>query len=457
MPRGRSGVLSACRRLAPLLAGAALVLFAAGVRAQPAPGDDATQLKMQADVLFKRLLVRPDDLKASFQFAEIETRLGDYEAAIGALERMLFYNQNLPRVRLELGLLYFRLGSYAMARSYFEAAISGPDVPQEVRDRVTPFLAEIDRRLSINQLAFFAQTGLRHQTNANAGPDSQIINVFGVDATIASKFRRRPDWNAFGTVALHHVYDFGNQRGDVWETDFAAYYAHQFQVDFLNLGIAEVTTGPRFGIGEATGLSFHPYVLGNDVTLGDRQYFATLGGGASLRYVTPLGITFEPDAEFRARSFSNSSIYPNARFQEGNQAIAAIGASGALFSESFGWQGRLSYTHDTASYHPYAYDQFGIELALPYQFTATLGTTSHTWTLAPFASFFDVRYAEADPFVDPGTKRHDHLYRAGVTLDTKIYHDFGFAITVEYDQTTSTVVNYRTTDFIVSGGPTVRF
>jgi hypothetical protein len=454
MPGGKLGVLSACRRVA--LAVAALALLGTGARAQD-PADDPAQLKTQADILFKRLLVRPDDLQASFQFAEIETRLGDYEAAIGALERMLFYNQNLPRVRLELGLLYFRLGSYAMARSYFEAAISGPDVPREVRDRVGPFLGEIDRRLSINQLAFFAQTGLRHQTNADAGPDSQIINVFGIDAAISSKFRRRPDWNAFGSVALHHVYDFGDQRGDVWETDFAAYYARQFQVDFLNLGIAEVATGPRFGIGEATGLSFHPYVLGDDVTLGDRQYFATAGAGASFRYNTSFGVTLEPGAEFRARSFSNSSLYPTASFQDGDQVIAALGASGTLFTPNFGWQGRLSFTHDTASYHPFAYDQFGIELALPYQFVVALGTTSHTWTVAPFGSFFDVNYAAVDPFINPNVKRHDHLYRAGVTLDTKLYKDFGFALTVEYDQTTSTVVNYRTTDFIISGGPTVRF
>ena len=76
--------------------------------------------------LFKRMLVKPNDLDAAFRYSEIETKLGDYEAAIGALERMLFYNPNLPRVKLELGLLYFRLHSYEMARSYFNAAIASP-------------------------------------------------------------------------------------------------------------------------------------------------------------------------------------------------------------------------------------------------------------------------------------------------------------------------------------------
>ena len=77
-----------------LLAGAALSLLAVGAGwAEPATSSD-TDLKAQADVLFKHLLAKPNDLDAAFRFSEIETKLGDYEAAIGALERMLFYNPN---------------------------------------------------------------------------------------------------------------------------------------------------------------------------------------------------------------------------------------------------------------------------------------------------------------------------------------------------------------------------
>ena len=54
--------------------------------------------RIAADLLFKRLLLKPDDLDAGFQYAQLETELGDYEAAIGALERMLYYNPDLPRV-----------------------------------------------------------------------------------------------------------------------------------------------------------------------------------------------------------------------------------------------------------------------------------------------------------------------------------------------------------------------
>ena len=55
--------------------------------APAAPMSDAEK-RIAADLLFKRLLIKPDDLDAGFRYAELETELADYEAAIGALERI---------------------------------------------------------------------------------------------------------------------------------------------------------------------------------------------------------------------------------------------------------------------------------------------------------------------------------------------------------------------------------
>ena len=62
-------------------------------------------------------------------------KLGDNEAAVSALERMLLFNPNLPRVELELGALYFRMGSFEMARSYFDKALAA-NPPAEVKSRI---------------------------------------------------------------------------------------------------------------------------------------------------------------------------------------------------------------------------------------------------------------------------------------------------------------------------------
>jgi len=78
--------------------------------AQEESGNEAA-LRIEQQQLFERLRARPDDLDAMFAYAVVSMRLRDYEQAIATLERMLIYRDDLPRVKLELGSAYFRLGS----------------------------------------------------------------------------------------------------------------------------------------------------------------------------------------------------------------------------------------------------------------------------------------------------------------------------------------------------------
>jgi tetratricopeptide (TPR) repeat protein len=60
-----------------------------------------------------------------FAYAVVSIRARDYEQAIATLERMLIYRDDLPRVKLELGSAYFRLGSYEVSSFYFKEALAG--------------------------------------------------------------------------------------------------------------------------------------------------------------------------------------------------------------------------------------------------------------------------------------------------------------------------------------------
>ena len=112
--------------------GKIVVLAAASLSAlaPPAQAQDNVRLQRDFDSAFADVLRDPADLDASFNHAELAIQIGDFEAAISSLERMLLYNPELPRVRLELGVLYFRLGSYAIARTYLTSAVRGAEVVQ---------------------------------------------------------------------------------------------------------------------------------------------------------------------------------------------------------------------------------------------------------------------------------------------------------------------------------------
>jgi hypothetical protein len=86
----------------------------------------------------------PDELRGHLRLRKggDRTDRGDYEAAIAALERLLYYNSNLAHVKYELGTLYFKLRSFDMAKRYFKEALVTPGLDPVTRSRIEGYLPE---------------------------------------------------------------------------------------------------------------------------------------------------------------------------------------------------------------------------------------------------------------------------------------------------------------------------
>jgi tetratricopeptide (TPR) repeat protein len=92
------------------------------------------------DKAFQATLEKPSDPETLARFADLAVKVGDIEGAISALERLLLIDANQPEVKLELGVLYYRLGSKEAALTYLEGARSSPEATSQVRDRAEEFL-----------------------------------------------------------------------------------------------------------------------------------------------------------------------------------------------------------------------------------------------------------------------------------------------------------------------------
>jgi tetratricopeptide (TPR) repeat protein len=92
------------------------------------------------DKAFQATLEKPSDPETLARFADLAVKVGDIEGAISALERLLLIDANQPEVKLELGVLYYRLGSKEAALTYLEGARSSPEASPQVRDRAEEFL-----------------------------------------------------------------------------------------------------------------------------------------------------------------------------------------------------------------------------------------------------------------------------------------------------------------------------
>lgn len=92
------------------------------------------------DKAFQATLDNPSDPAVLMKFAELALVLGDVEGAISAFERLLLIDGDQPEVKLELGVLYYRLGSVDVARAYLEQVRDAPSADADVKERAATFL-----------------------------------------------------------------------------------------------------------------------------------------------------------------------------------------------------------------------------------------------------------------------------------------------------------------------------
>ncbi len=461
--------------MAGLIRAAALIVVAALLWGGGAVAQEVARgaaLEAAYEEAFQEVLKDPANLDKTFRFAELAVRVGDLEGAIGALERMLLYNPDLPRVRLELGVLYFRLQSYAIARAYLLRALEGADVPETVRERVAVYLAEIEKRLSRHAFSGSIYGGLRWQSNANAGPSSTTVRVGGVPATLADEFTDQSDSNLFLSFTLRHVYDFQTQGGETWESNVLGYGSRQREQRQLNLGLLEVKSGPRgeIGLGTLGPIGYRPYVVASVITLGDEpaskrsllstrfedeRYLATLGGGLTLERSFGKRLPVQINYEGRRRVFRNSDRRPTANLQTGYEHRLRLGGRYLFTPETnvglTGWLKR-----ETAGKGFFANREAAIGPSLTVGYPAPW-PFKRRWSSSLSAVWIWRRYDVPDPTIDPIKRRVDRERRIQFLTAIPLWKTLSLIATAQRVVVDSSLPNFKYNNTSVSVGLSYRF
>ena len=436
-------------------AGAVLSAAAAAAAAQPnaaaapktvaAPraGADVATLQAQRGVLFQRMLDKPDDLDAAFRYAALSAQVGDLEAAIATLERMLIFAPGLPRLQLELGVLYYRLGAFETARTYFQAAIAGPLVPDEVRLKVEQYLAGIASAEMDTRFSGQIRAGVRYQTNANRAPGLGTVLTTG-GLTIDPGSVGAADANAYGAGLFHLSYDLPSQ-GDSLEADLVIYGSKQFERDELDTALAELTFGPafdmgRFGLDNAV-LGIYGIASGVFVN----EHFYSAAGGVGTRFVIrPSARMSSLTAfEYRYRDYLETSVAPTADRRDGSE-FRLYTSNSYIVTPTFLLNGG-GYVQRTESDYGYlAYIEAGISGGFSYAFASPLGGQYGPWTLSPTAGFIYREYDDPDPVIDPTEAEIDHEAYVGASLLVPVAKSWSLMADAEYRDVSS---NYAIRDY----------
>jgi hypothetical protein len=445
--------------------------------AQSPAGAETSSLEARKDALFQQMLGDPGNLDAAFAYAEVSAQLGDYEAAVSALERMLLFNPDLPRVQLELGALYFRMGSFDVARTYFEKAAAG-NPPPEVRGRVDQYLAEIEKSQSRHHFSGYVFFGGQYQTDANVAGSSVIPSPVG-PVLLGNQFAKQASGSIFGSGSALYSYDLETQNRDTLDVTGAAYLNRYFNslVNRLDLALVEVTAGPRFnfpngGLVVDKPASFRPYAIFDEAGLGWDQYFVAGGFGLEYDQIVWNDLAVKGVFEFRQKSFTNAPTRPLSTGLNGSDKLVSLQVSKPI-TENSNLNLQFDYLDQSTQLAFYTSVNYAVSGSYRIRYDDPLGVTKYPWESAAFVGRLWSNYAAPDPCCVTGTHVVDtetgriavatfspqltQRWRFGVTQTWQVLPNVSVVLQLERDIISSNLPLYAYNNTSILIGPQIRF
>ncbi len=308
----------------------AAILLALLVAAAPCPAQDtdpasdtireeiarATSLLESGDTREAAALLErierwaPRDRQLRFLKAHLAIRQGRRDQATALLRGLLADDPSLLRVRLDLARTLYETGDYAAATYHFELAL-GADLPDTVRRNVLAYLDALRHAETYLNL----RASIVDDSNANQGPRSSTVNLFGVPFTVAEDARPKRATgvfiNAAGRLAL------GEDRR--WYL-----LANLEDREYGESSLSYLMT--QIGLGHSIPLENGR--IGAEAGYYDSRFRGSaLSGGAWARTYASREVA--PGAWISPSLLWRESRYPNYPYLSGDQLSAALDASKA--------------------------------------------------------------------------------------------------------------------------------
>lgn len=425
---------------------------------------DHAALEQKKDQLFQQMMANPANLDSAFAYADVAAQLGDNEAAVSTLERMLLFNPNLPRVDLELGALYFRMGSFEVAQSYFQkAAAANP--PPEVQKRIDEYMALIAKQTSTTSLTGYLFFGAQYQSDANIAPASGMIVSPVGPVLLNQQFIKESDWDIFANGSLLYTYDLGDQNHDTLEVAGTGLVNHYMKVGRLDLDFGEVTAGPRLRFPElpdtiVAAPTVKPYAILNEVGLGEHQYFDTYGAGWEMTGVVWHDIALRGAFEFRQKTFDNATDRPLSSGLTGNDKLVALQATKPLpFNSALTLE--FDYVDQLTRLRYYANQSYAAAATYHIRYNGPDGFFLHyPMETSVYASRLYSLYFAPDPCCVIGggfADRDDRRWKFGIIQGLQVTDNIELILQVERDIVSSNLALYGYTSNSVVIGPQIKF
>jgi tetratricopeptide (TPR) repeat protein len=409
-------------------------------------------LERQVDEAFRQSLRAPADGDASARYARLLTQSGNFEGAIAALERLLVDPNASPSVRVELGVLYYRLGSLDMAASLLNRALADPRLDPVLRGQAEALLKDIQQRTRVSRLEGQVTLGLRAQTNPSSRTSRDTVLSGGAPVAVPANLQPDSDSDVQLGLRLGHEYDLNTQNEATIVSTLAAQIVKFSsssgstlqaggQVAPYNLALVDVTTGLRFKpLASAPALSIRPHLIAATLAAQGHRYLSNHGVGLDAAYSLNDRTLIDGGYEYRYNNYATRVDVPAANELEGtsNQLRVRLTrelAPGQLLSGELRmrWQRTQQRFHDVDSQE--ARVTYLRSYASPFQ-------GGGLWTTSVWGGVQRRSFDGADPAIDPNTTRRDIEWRIGVGQTVPLSAAWSLLMQLEHSTNDSRLPNY---------------
>ena len=445
---------------------AALAVCASAAAHADAPAN--WPLDRQIDAAFQEVIRNPGNTDAGLNYARLLVQDGNYEGGIAAMERLLLDPAAHPAVRLELAVLYYRLGSYAMAESLLIQALENPELTGAYRTQAEALLRDTRERNQISQLDGSVMIGLRVQSNPSARSDRDTVLAAGLPVAVPGPLKPRSDTDMQATLRLDHRYDLGTQNEAAIVSSLVAQVVKYSsssgsqlsasQTDPYNYALVEATSGIRFkpsAIG-APGLTLRPHLILGGIQAQGHKLLDTYGAGLDVGYIIDERTRIDAGYEYRQFDYATRIDVPNASLLSGPDNLLRVRLSRELSPGSV-LSGELRGRFHRTDRDFYDYDAYEARVTYAVSYANPFASDGRFWTTSIWGGALQRHYQGADPAVDPSKRRRDTEWRLGVGNTFALTTAWSVLVQLERIETDANLPNFRNKNSSLFGAVNYRF
>lgn len=417
----------------------------------------AAPTPQEVEQAFQEVLGKSGSVDAHRKYASLLVRSGNFEGGIAALEGLLIAPDAPAGIRVELGVLYFRLGSYAISETYLRAALGDPRLDPQQKAQAEALLREVVQRNQRSQVSGSVMLGIRTQSNPTSASDSDLVYYLGNPVVRGKDAGPKSDTDVHFWGNLNHVLDLDRQNEASIVTSVVVFANHYNSVSSYgsetgsskpsDLALVAGSTGLRFKPLRlaAPALSIRPHLVFGSAAANGKGYFDAGGWGVDGDVRPSETLLLGGSYESTRLSYSSRSDIANSAVLGGSRQSLKMYATLETAVNQF-LSAELGYVEFDGNALYTTFKGPNAKLAYTLTYAAPIAPAGLPWTttLSVHAQQRDYRGSEFT--VDARTVRKDTEWRWSLVNVMPVSRATSVQVQLDHTNTPSNIPNYTHTN-----------